>query len=63
MKTTSRFSFKPVDKSQQRLVHEWIAQQHISEWLAQYMFIKKQVLLLLVSLSRPGILSHITGCG
>src|SRR5580704_13309628 len=33
MKNNSRFSFKPVNKSQQHLIQEWIAQKHINEWL------------------------------
>jgi RimJ/RimL family protein N-acetyltransferase len=33
MKINFRFSFKPVDKSQQTLIHEWIGQKHINEWL------------------------------
>lgn len=28
-----RFSFKPVDIENRQLVHDWIVQQHISEWL------------------------------
>ncbi len=28
-----RFTFKPVDISQQSLIYEWIAQQYIREWL------------------------------
>jgi hypothetical protein len=33
MNHSFRFSFKPVNKSQQQLIHEWIAQAHINEWL------------------------------
>ncbi|MCZ4787152.1 GNAT family N-acetyltransferase [Legionella pneumophila] len=33
MKNNFRFSFQPVDKAQQQLIHEWIAQKHINEWL------------------------------
>ena len=33
MKRHFRFSFQPVKKAQQALVLQWIAQQHINEWL------------------------------
>ncbi|HAT8606294.1 MULTISPECIES: GNAT family N-acetyltransferase [Legionellaceae] len=33
MKNNCRFSFKPVSKTQQQLILEWIAQEHINEWL------------------------------
>ncbi len=28
-----RFTFKPVQQSQRQLIHKWIAQDHIKEWL------------------------------
>jgi RimJ/RimL family protein N-acetyltransferase len=28
-----RFTFKPVEQSQRALIHSWLAQKHISEWL------------------------------
>lgn len=33
MHRSHRFSFKPVVKSQRELVHRWLVQPHISEWL------------------------------
>ncbi|HIF0260664.1 TPA: GNAT family N-acetyltransferase [Legionella pneumophila] len=33
MKNNFRFYFKPVNKMQQQLIHQWIAQEHINEWL------------------------------
>ena len=33
MRDKSRFYFKPVNKNQQQLIYEWIAQDHIHEWL------------------------------
>jgi RimJ/RimL family protein N-acetyltransferase len=31
--TPFRFTFKPVKQDQKQLVHNWLAQKHISEWL------------------------------
>ncbi|MES2121242.1 MAG: GNAT family N-acetyltransferase [Chlamydiota bacterium] len=31
--TQFRFTFKPVQESQRRLIHNWITQDHIREWL------------------------------
>lgn len=33
MNINPAFTFKPVTKMQQQLIHEWIAQKHINEWL------------------------------
>lgn len=33
MKTQFRFTFKPVKLSQKPLIHTWLAQKHIQEWL------------------------------
>jgi hypothetical protein len=28
-----RFTFKPVERSQKQLIHNWVAQEHIKEWM------------------------------
>jgi RimJ/RimL family protein N-acetyltransferase len=33
MKNNHRFAYRPVDRTQQQLIHEWIIQPHINEWL------------------------------
>lgn len=33
MKKNHRFTYRPVDKTQQQLIQEWIAEPHINKWL------------------------------
>lgn len=33
MSRTFRFTFKPVQQDQKELIHQWIVQEHIKEWL------------------------------
>lgn len=32
-KNSFRFTFKPADKSQRELIHQWLRQDYISEWI------------------------------